>query len=67
MDRCLKKMLGKTGCCRSEVCSSQVLLYMFTHYYLDTDECAVGGSNTCDTNAECTNSDGSYTCAFLGV
>ena len=34
----------------------------YTQFVLDVDECA-NGSNTCDPNATCTNTLGSYTCA----
>lgn len=37
-------------------------LYMFTHYFLDNDECT-DQTDACDDNAACTNTDGSYTCA----
>ena len=32
---------------------------------IDTDECASSEKNECDTNALCTNTDGSYVCRCL--
>ena len=38
------------------------MLSWFIIYLLDLDECTEG-PNTCDMNADCTNTEGSYSCA----
>ena len=38
------------------------LCYAFSHISTDIDECEAG-TVSCHTNAECTNTDGSYTCS----
>ena len=32
-------------------------------FLTDIDECATPDTNECDTNAECSNTEGSYTCS----
>ena len=41
------------------------LLYLFIHYVLDMGECSNSTLNNCDLNANCTNTNGSYSCACL--
>ena len=40
---------------------SAVIHHLF--FLTDIDECASSESNECDTNAECSNTEGSYTCS----
>ena len=37
---------------------------IYHHYCTDIDECDME-TDSCDVNAECTNTDGSYTCSCL--
>ena len=38
-----------------------LLMFLFNDILPDVDECAIG-ADMCDTNAICTNTDGSYSC-----
>ena len=40
-----------------------LIMYCFIFFTLDMDECADSNLNNCDTDATCTNADGSYQCA----
>ena len=50
-------------------CSGIVIVIHHNILFVDINECEVG-TDSCDENAECTNTDGSYTCAcntgFIG-
>ena len=43
-------------------CSGIVIVIHHNILFIDINECEVG-TDSCDENAECTNTDGSYTCA----
>ena len=42
-------------------CLQQFMSFSLLLILLDIDECAIG-TDMCDTNANCTNTDGSYNC-----
>ena len=49
-------------CSGKEIFIVDCIYFKSTFMPLDVDECS-GGSNPCDPNAMCTNTDGSFTCA----
>jgi len=51
--------------CRLLVGSTQLVWQVCTilSLYTDINECESGELNNCDTNAECTDTEGSYTCS----
>ena len=42
------------------VSNYSIIHYIFLQLYIDNDECSDG--SPCDSNAECTNTDGSFEC-----
>ena len=52
------EIVNKSGKVYSKLCNK---LCLFVLPHLDIDECSAD-SNPCDENADCTNTDGSYSC-----
>lgn len=48
--------------CSIPLANFSILKYEWRLFYLDIDECTSPGSNECDANALCTNTEGSYVC-----